>query len=53
MITDRDRAAIAAHVTSLRVEEWAPLTTAERDTVRRALAPPPETTSAYPVPDAA
>lgn len=39
MISEADEAAIDEHIRSLRVAEWPPLTTTERDIVRRALAP--------------
>lgn len=39
MISDLDRAAITAAVDTLDVESWRPLDDAERDLVRRALAP--------------
>lgn len=54
MITDRDRDAIAAHVASLDIEEWAPLTSAERDLVRRSLGrATTKTTDVTPTSDAA
>lgn len=39
-VDETTSAAIDAYVQSLRIEEWAPLGTAERDLVRRALGPP-------------
>lgn len=38
MISDADEAAITAYIESLDIEEWPPLTSTERDLVRRALA---------------
>lgn len=43
MISDLDRAAIERSIAELRTHEWAPLTTEERDLLRRALAPTPPT----------
>lgn len=45
-MTETDRAAIQAAIDELDVSSWAPLTDAERDLVRRALAPVEPVTSA-------